>query len=90
MGDIDKQGEWLHWEEAKEFLDSIDDQTTKRLMHLAHFPVLKRMMRKESPSASFDVRFYLEIVHEFCSDQESIRRVLAGEDLSWFGADESD
>jgi hypothetical protein len=36
---------------------------------------------KEFPVADFDLRFFLKVVLDICSDPETLRKVLAGEDL---------
>lgn len=65
-----------------DFLRSIDDPITNQLMNMANFAVLKRFFEtKKFPVADFDLRFFLEVVLDICSDHETLRKVLAGEDL---------
>jgi hypothetical protein len=68
--------------EAMELLNSVEDLTTSQLMNRANFVVLRRFNEEgQLPVADFDLRYFMEIIHEFCSDHESLRRILQGEDL---------
>lgn len=40
------------------------------------------------PVADFDLKFFVEVMIEFCRDHESLKKILAGEDLRWFDDEE--
>jgi hypothetical protein len=39
---------------------------------------------KKKPISDFDLRFFVDAMLEFCNDHETLKRILAGEDLRWF------
>lgn len=72
----------LRFDEAMLLLRSVDDLTTNQLMNTATFEVLKRFSEsKELPVADFDLRFFMEAMLDFCSKHNTLRQILAGEDL---------
>jgi lipase chaperone LimK len=84
----EKRAELLRWDEAIEVLRSIENPITSQLMNIANFEVLKRFLQsKEFPVADFDLRFFMEVMRDFCSDHETLRKVLDGEDLRLFSDD---
>jgi hypothetical protein len=67
-------------QEALELLNSIEDPVTRRLAHNAHFFLLRRFARgQDLPAGDFDVRFFVEVVREFCQEHDVLKRILAGE-----------
>ena len=81
----EKDSRLLRWDEATELLRSVDDPITSQLMNMANFEVVKKVIElKEFPVASFDMRFFMDVMRSFCSDHDTLRKVLSGEDLRVF------
>lgn len=81
----------LRWDEAMELLRSVNDPITSQLMNMANFAVLRKTLQaKEHPVADFDLRFFFEVMADFCSDHETLRKVLAGEDMRLWSDDPAD
>lgn len=76
-------GELLRWDEAMRVLEAVDDPITGQLMNMANFEVMKRFQGKDEglPLADFDLRFFMEVMRDFCSDHDNLRKVLDGQDL---------
>jgi hypothetical protein len=82
---------FLREEEMRQIVSSQQDPITAQLMGLAYHTLLVRMLRQESlPVADFDLRFFMEVIQEFCSDQETLKKVLAGEKLPAWYSDEDE
>jgi hypothetical protein len=70
----------LRHREALEFIDSIKDPITRRLVMSAQFFVLKALEPgRERPVADFDVRFFVGAIEEFCQRHDILRSYLNGE-----------
>lgn len=69
----------LHRQEALNYLDSISDPVTRRLAHRAHFLVLKRFAENDRlPTKDFDMRFFAEVLDQFCRQHEVLKDLLDG------------
>lgn len=89
MSDNIKIPRLLNWDEAMKLLGSVEDKATSQLMNMANFEVLKRFFQlKHFPAADFDLRFFMEVMLEFCSDHDTLRKILAGEDVRMFSDDD--
>jgi hypothetical protein len=74
--------EILKQDEAMEILRSVKDPITNQLMNMANFEVLRRYFElQEVPVCDFDLCFSMEAMRDFCSQHETIAKILAGEDL---------
>jgi hypothetical protein len=72
----------LRGNEAMELLKSVNDPITNQLMNMANFEVLRRFLERDGlPISDFDLRFFMEAMKDFCSQHDTIRKILAGEDL---------
>jgi hypothetical protein len=74
--------------EMQELIDSEKDPITAHLMTMANEVVFARVLRGESrPIADFDLRYFMEIMQEFASNHETLRKILAGrgDELVWLG-----
>jgi hypothetical protein len=72
----------LRWDEAMELLRSVDDSITNQLMNRANFEIIKKFSeRRGLPVADFDLRFFMEVMLEFCGQHTVIKKILDGEDL---------
>lgn len=81
----EKNRTFLRWDEATEILRSVNDPITGQLMNMANFEVLRKAVQlKEFPIASFDMGFFMDVMKSFCSDHETLRKILSGEDLRLF------
>ena len=70
----------LRHQEALEFINSIKDPITRRLVMSAQFFVLKALEPgRERPVADFDVRFFVGAIEEFCQRHDILKRYLNGE-----------
>ena len=75
---------FLRFDEGMEFLRSIENDVTRRLLYRAMFFAVKDAGTEErSPHSPFDIRFFLGVLAQFLSEQEQdhVRRILNGEDL---------
>jgi hypothetical protein len=87
--DNKKTTEILRQEESWEILSSIKDLKTNQLLNKATMCIVHTYMNsKEQPVSNFDLRFFVEAMLEFCNDHETLKRILAGEDLRWFDDEE--
>lgn len=72
-------------EESAELHKSVNDQITSQLLSIATTCVMRKFIaNKHLPVSNFDMRFFSEAMLDFCSKHESLRQILAGEDLRWF------
>ncbi len=80
--------ELLRQDEAAQLLRSVKDLTTSQLMNIAGTLIIKRYLKQEGlPITDFDLKFFMEVMMEFCGDHDTLRRILDGEDLRWFADD---
>jgi hypothetical protein len=86
---MEQKTELLRWNEAMELLKSVENPITNQLMNRANLEVLKHFVQlKRFPAADFDMLFFIEVMRDFCSDHETLGKVLAGEDLRLFTDDD--
>lgn len=72
---------FLRWEEMKELLASEQDPVTAQLMGEAFMKVFNRLLKREGlPVGDFDMRFFMEILQEFFSEHETIKKIIDGTD----------
>jgi hypothetical protein len=80
-----------NYEEAKQFVQSIDDDVTRNLAEffLNRLLVLRTRGNAE-PEADFDLLFYVKMVSEISSHHELLRRFLDGVPIEsgWDGLEE--
>ncbi len=89
MNDIDEEPKMLRREEAAELQNSVKDLVTSQLLSLAAMCVWRKFMENTTlPISDFDMRFFSEVMLDFCSKHETLRQVLAGDDLRWFDDEE--
>jgi hypothetical protein len=79
----------LGWNEAVAILRSVNDPVTSQLMNVANFEVIRRFSKQEElPNGDFDMQFFMSVLKNFCSDHDTLRRILSGEDLRLFSEDD--
>lgn len=79
----------LRQPESWELLASEKDLITNQLLNKATMCVVKALANSEKqPIADFDLKFFVEVMIEFCRDHENLKKILAGEDLRWFDEEE--
>jgi hypothetical protein len=67
--------ELLRQDEAAKLLRSVNDLTTNQLMSIANTLVIKRYLEQdERPVADFDLRFFMEVMLEFCGDHNLLKK----------------
>ena len=70
---------FLRQEEMNALIASEKDPITADLMsQAAHLVVLRVMRQEKGPMADFDLRYFMEVIQEFASDHEALRRSLEG------------
>lgn len=70
---------FLRQEEMNALIAKEKDPITADLMRqAAHLVVLKVLRQDEGPVADFDLRYFMEVIHEFVSDHEALQRTLEG------------
>ena len=65
-----------------ELLSAEKDPVRAHLMSFAHYVLAKKLNEGALPIASFDVRFYTELIAELVKDVDFLKRVLNEEDLN--------
>lgn len=89
MNDTEKEPEMLRLVEASELQNSVDDLVTSQLLSMASTCVMRKFMENKTlPVSDFDMRFFSEAMLDFCSKHDTLRQILAGEDLRWFDDEE--
>lgn len=70
----------LRQNEAAQLYQGVEDLITKQLMGMASMCVLNRYFKKGAlPASDLDMRFFMEIIYEFCTDHKTLRAILSGE-----------
>jgi hypothetical protein len=70
---------FLRQEEMNSLIESEKDPITADLMNqAAHIVVLRVIRHEEGPISDFDLRYFMEIIQEFASDHEILKRSLEG------------
>jgi hypothetical protein len=78
--------EFLRQREMQELIASEKDPITAHLMTFANNTLLSRLLTKEKgPVADFDLRYFMEVIQEFASDHETLKKILDGkvDELMW-------
>ena len=89
MDEKNKEPIMLRLDEASELQKSVKDLVTSQLLSMASTCVIRKFMENKAlPISDFDMRFFSEAMLEFCSKHDSLRQILAGEDLRWFDDEE--
>ena len=71
---------FLRQDEMNALIESETDPITADLMNQAANVVMLRVLRKEKrPIADFDLRYFMEVIQEFASDHDVLRKSLEGE-----------
>ena len=73
--------------EMLELLRSEKNEITSQLMWEASNSVFKRVLKGgDWPVSDFDLRFFMEVMHEFCAQHKVLKTILDGEgkSLEWF------
>lgn len=81
---------FLRQKEMQELIASEPNQITAHLMTFANNTLVSRLLRKApGPAADFDLGYFMQIVQEFASDHETLRKILDGtsEELIWLAED---
>lgn len=72
----------INHEEGSKLYESINDSITQQLVWAAFVPIQNRFLtRKHLPDCDFDFKFFVEVMTEFFSDHEFIRKTLDEESL---------
>jgi hypothetical protein len=82
---------FLRQKEMQELITSEQDKITSYLMTFANNTLIGRILRNApGPAADFDLCFFMEIVQEFASDQNTLKTILDGraDELVWFTDEE--
>jgi hypothetical protein len=63
-------------------IDAEEDPITQNLMALAAQTVLARAVtQKSQPIADFDLLYFMELIQQFASKHQILKRMLNGEDV---------
>jgi hypothetical protein len=72
----------LSQQEASSFIESIENEISKRLVTSAiHCIVVHYMKNPNSAKTNIDLKFLAEALLPFCENQEAIKEILNGEPL---------
>ena len=77
---------FLRQEEMEELVASEKDPITQHLMMMAVQVVFSRLVRREKgPTADFDLGYFAEVIQEFASEHETLKKILdgRGDELIW-------
>lgn len=70
---------FLRQEEMNDLIAKEEHPITADLMRqAAHLVVLKVLRQDKGPIADFDLRYFMEVIHEFVSDHQTLRQSLEG------------
>lgn len=75
----------LRQEEAAQLREQEPNPITAQLMEMAQATLIIRSLRGEKgPIADFDLRYFMEVIQEFCGQHDTLRAILAarGEELT--------
>jgi hypothetical protein len=77
-----ENGGFLRQDEMNNLVASERDPITQNLMALAAQTVLARVVARQSwPIADFDLLYFMELVQQFGSKHQILKRMLNGEDV---------
>ena len=79
---IKKEAEILNFDKAMEEVNKIKDLATNQIVNHAVVIAL-RSLKEKGVNADFDFRLFVDIMKEFGSNQELLKQILLGKDLSW-------
>jgi hypothetical protein len=80
-------GNLLNSDEARRFIDEIEDPVTRNLVNLAFVHLVKHVHveKRTPPRADVDMLFLVEVLNDFFAEHEVILRTLEGEKVgAWF------
>lgn len=75
--------------EATRFIEQIADPITRALVNMAFVQLVKRVHveKKDAPHTDVDALFFVRLLHDFFSEHDVLKRMLAGEKVgAWFDA----
>jgi hypothetical protein len=84
---MEKTGKLLQCDEAKAFIDRVNDAVTRNLLNMALVHVVKRFFidKEEAPQGDFDMVYFAKVLESFFSEHQVLSRTLAGEKVgAWF------
>ena len=84
---MDARGTLIHADEAIRFIEQIGDPVTRALVNMAFVRFVKRIHvdERDAPRADVDGLFLVEVLHDFFSEHDVLKRTLAGEKVgAWF------
>jgi hypothetical protein len=77
----------LRCDEAKTFIDRVDDPVTRNLLNMAFVQVVKThfIEKRGAPQGDFDMLYFVQVLSSYFSEHEVLSRTLAGEKVgAWF------
>ncbi len=84
---MNDRGTLLYCDEAQQFIDEIQDQTTRLLVNMTFVHLVKtvHLEKRDIPRTDVDTLFLVRSLAEFFSEHEVIARTLEGEKVgAWF------
>jgi len=81
---------FLRQKAMQELIAAEPDQITAHLMTFANNTLVSRLLRNApGPAADFDLGYFMQIVQEFASDHETLRKILdeKSDELIWLAED---
>ncbi len=79
---IKKDAEILNFDKAMKEVNKIKDLATNQLVNHAVVIALKHL-KEIGVNADFDFELFVGIMKEFSSNQELLKQILSGKELSW-------
>ena len=78
--------EFLRQAEMKELIAAQSDPIMRDLMTMANHMLVLKVMRKEAgPTSDFDLKYFMEIIHDLAGERETLKKILdgRGDELIW-------
>lgn len=74
-----EMSEFLRQAEMNELIKAQTDPITQELMGMMNHILVVRLLRgEEGPTGDFDLRYFMEIIQDFASEHNTIKKILEG------------
>lgn len=76
---------WVNYDEAMARVRSYDDPALRQFVMHAVTIVLTDAQKGSEPRSPLDMLYFVDVQTRLFAQKESLLRILAGEDLGWWG-----
>ncbi|HVJ27390.1 MAG TPA: hypothetical protein VM493_07585 [Vicinamibacterales bacterium] len=78
---------WVHYDEAMSLIRTFNDPALEQFVMRAVTIVVQNYSKGVAPSAPLDMVYFVNTLVELFGQRRALARILAGEDLRWWGDD---